>query len=244
MINITLIDKPRCICYNFAYVLVLCGWVSEMNTAIRDTRWDILQHLRESGQASAQELSKALGMSPVSIHYHLNVLQREGLVEPQPVRRSVGRPHYVYSLRDSARELFPQSYHRLADRLLDELKSRLTEQQVSELFARIANDIAAEYIPALEGKTLDQKIQVLIALLGEEGFLARVEKVGGQFRLTQYGCPYYYVVERHPEVCELDLSLISATLLTPVEREGCVLRGDDVCTFIVSPESKERMEKR
>jgi predicted ArsR family transcriptional regulator len=215
----------------------------EMNTAMRDTRWGILQHLRESGQASAQELSKALGMSPVSIHYHLNVLQREGLVEPQPVRRSVGRPHYVYSLRASARELFPQSYHRLADRLLDELKLRLNEQSISELFARIANDIASEYAPALEGKTLDQKVEALIELLGEEGFLARVEKVGGQFRLTQYGCPYYYVVERHPEVCELDLNLISATLLTPVEREGCVLSGDDVCTFVVRAESQDRREK-
>jgi predicted ArsR family transcriptional regulator len=215
-----------------------------MNTAIQDTRWGILQHLRESGQASAQELSKALGMSPVSIHYHLNVLQREGLVEPQPVRRSVGRPHFVYSLCDSARELFPQSYHRLADRLLDELKSRLTEQEIAELFARIANDIASEHAPALEGKSLDQKVVALITLLGEEGFLARVEKVGGQFRLTQYGCPYYYVVERHPEVCDLDLNLISATLLAPVEREGCVLRGDGVCTFIVSPASKERIEKQ
>ena len=218
--------------------------VDKMNTTMQDTRWGILQHLRERGQASAQELSKALGMSPVSIHYHLNVLQREGLVEPQPVRRNVGRPHYVYSLRDSARELFPQSYHRLANRLLDELKSRMTEQEISALFVRIAGDIAAEHAAALDGKTLEQKIATLVELLGEEGFLARVENVGGQFRLTQYGCPYYYVVERHPEVCQLDLNLISATLLTPVEREGCVLNGDDVCTFVVKTESKEKMEKR
>ena len=209
-----------------------------MNTAIQDTRWGILQHLRESGQASAQELSKILGMSPVSIHYHLNVLQREGLVEPQPVRRSVGRPHYVYSLRDSARELFPQSYHRLADRLLDELKSRLTEQEIAAVFARIAHDIASEHAPDLEGKSLDDKVEALITLLGKEGFLARVDRVGEQLRLTQYGCPYYYVVERHPEVCQLDLNLISETLLASVEREGCVLHGDDVCTFVVKAESR------
>jgi predicted ArsR family transcriptional regulator len=209
-----------------------------MNTQIQDTRWGILQHIRENGQASAQDLSKVLGMSAVSIHYHLNVLQREGLVEPQAVRRNVGRPHYVYSLRDNARELFPQSYHRLADRLLDTLKTRLSEREIAEVFTRIAQDIAAEHLPALDGKTLAQKVEALIELLGEEGFLARVERVGDQFKLTQYGCPYYYVVERHPEVCQLDLNLISATLLTPVEREGCVLHGDDVCTFVVQAESK------
>jgi len=209
-----------------------------MNTPIQDTRWGILQHLRERGQASAQELGKALGMSPVSIHYHLNVLQREGFVEPQPVRRSIGRPHYVYSLRESARELFPQSYHRLADRLLYALKSRLSKQEISELFARIADKIAAEHALTLDGKSLDKKLDALIELMGEEGFLARAEKVGGQLRLTQYGCPYYYVAERHPEVCELDLNLISAALLAPVERQGCVLNGDDVCTFLVKTESK------
>jgi len=181
-------------------------------------------------------LSKALGMSPVSIHYHLNVLQREGFVGTQPVRRSIGRPHFVYSLRDSARELFPQSYHRLADRLLGELKSRLSEREIADLFAHIASDIATEYTSALEGKPLDQKLETLVEILGEEGFLARAEKVSEGLRLTQYGCPYYYVVERHPEVCELDLNLISATLLSPVERQGCILAGDEVCTFLVRTE--------
>ena len=214
-----------------------------MNAVNQDTRWDILQQLRERGQASVQELSKALGMSPVSIHYHLNVLQRERLVETQSVRRSVGRPHNVYSLLDSARELFPQSYHRLADRLLGALKSRWSEREISELFAHIAHEIAAEHALALEGKSLDRKLDVLIELMGEEGFLARAEKVGGQLRLTQYGCPYYYVAERHPEVCELGLNLISAALLVPVERQGCVLNGDDVCTFLVRTELKTAKER-
>ncbi len=213
-----------------------------MNVAIQDTRWDILRQLRERGQASAQELSQALGMSPVSIHYHLNVLQRDGFVATRPVRRNIGRPHFVYSLHDSARELFPQSYHRLADRLLGELKSSLSEREISDLFVRIASDIAAEHASALEGKPLDQKLKALVEILGEEGFLARVEKVSGGLRLTQYGCPYYYVVERHPEVCELDLNLISATLLSPVERQGCVLAGDEVCTFLVRTESQAEKE--
>jgi len=213
-----------------------------MNVSNQDTRWGILRHLRERGQASAQELGKALGMSPVSIHYHLNVLRREGLIETQPVRRSIGRPHYAYSLRESARELFPQSYHRLADRLMSDLKSRLSEQEIADLFARIAHEIAAEHAVALEGKTLGRKLDALVELLGEEGFLARIDQAGGQLRLTQYGCPYYYVVERHPEVCELDINLISTALHASVERQACVLQGNDVCTFLVKTESQTMKE--
>jgi len=213
-----------------------------MNVSNQDTRWGILRHLRERGRASAQELGKALGMSPVSIHYHLNVLQREGLVETQSVRRSIGRPHYAYSLRESARELFPQSYHRLADRLMSDLKSRLSEQEIADLFARIAHEITAEHAVALEGKTLNQKLNALVELLGEEGFLARIDQVGGQLRLTQHGCPYTYVVERHPEVCELDINLISTALHASVERQACVLQGNDVCTFLVKTESQTMKE--
>jgi predicted ArsR family transcriptional regulator len=82
-----------------------------------DTRQDILQYLRENGAADVNALAKTLGLSPVTIHYHINVLQRDGLLESKAVRQGVGRPRNVFSLRDSAYDKFPQSYHRLSDRL-------------------------------------------------------------------------------------------------------------------------------
>lgn len=197
-----------------------------------DTRQDILQILRERGQADVNELSEALGLSPVTVHYHINVLQRDGLLEIKTLRQGVGRPKNVFALRDAAFEKFPQSYHRLSDRLLDMLKSRLTEADIQQLFERIGQDIAAEHAASLTGKSLEQKIDSLISLLGEEGFMSRLEKLdNGQFVLTQVNCPYQYVVTRHPEVCELDLQLMNSALGTPVQRHSCVVQGDSVCTF-------------
>jgi predicted ArsR family transcriptional regulator len=201
-----------------------------------DTRQDILNILRERRQADINDLSLALGLSPVTIHYHINVLQRDGLLEVKALRQGVGRPKNVFALRDAAFEKFPQSYHRLSDRLLDLLKSRLTETDLQQLFERIGQDIAAEHAAALDGKSLEQKIAMLIDLLGEEGFMSRLEKVGvDQFVLTQYNCPYQYVVTRHPEVCELDLQLMNSALGTSVTRHSCVVHGDSVCTFHISP---------
>ncbi len=201
-----------------------------------DTRQDILNILHERRQADINDLSLALGLSPVTIHYHINVLQRDGLLEVKALRQGVGRPKNVFALRDAAFEKFPQSYHRLSDRLLDLLKSRLTETDLQQLFERIGQDIAAEHAAALDGKSLEQKIDMLIDLLGEEGFMSRLEKVGvDQFVLTQYNCPYQYVVTRHPEVCELDLQLMNSALGTSVTRHSCVVHGDSVCTFHISP---------
>ncbi len=203
-----------------------------MGEGMVDTRQGILRYLREKGGADANELSQVLGLSPVTIHYHINVLQRDGLLETQVVRQGVGRPRNVFSLRDAALEKFPQSYHRLSDRLLDILKSRMTEADLQALFERIGAEIAAEHAAQLDGKSMEQKIDTLIELLGEEGFMSRLEKVGADdFVLTQVNCPYQYVATRHPEVCELDLQLMNTALGAPVKREACVAAGDAVCTF-------------
>ena len=197
-----------------------------------DTRQDILRYLREKGAADVNELAGALGLSPVTIHYHINVLQRDGLLESKAVRQGVGRPRNVFTLRDSAYEKFPQGYHRLSDRLLEILKSRMTETDIQALFERIGEDIATEHAMNLQGKPLEQKIDTLIVLLGEEGFMSRLDKVGtDDFVLTQINCPYQYVATRHPEVCELDLQLMNTALGTAVHREACVANGDAVCTF-------------
>lgn len=197
-----------------------------------DTRQEILQYLRENGSTDVNELSQALNLSPVTIHYHINVLQRDGLLEIEARRQGVGRPRNVFTLRDAAFEKFPQSYHRLSDRLLEMLKSRLSEADIQVLFERIGAEIATEHAADLQGKSLEQKVATLITLLGEEGFMARLDKVGSdQFVLTQVNCPYQYVATRHPVVCELDLQLMNTALGADVKRDTCVVNGDSVCTF-------------
>ncbi|NTU64658.1 MAG: helix-turn-helix domain-containing protein [Chloroflexi bacterium] len=197
-----------------------------------DTRQDILNYLHEKGAADVNGLAGALGLSPVTIHYHINVLQRDGLLETKAVRQGVGRPRNVFTLRAAAFETFPQGYHRLSDRLLEILKSRMTETDIQALFEGIGAEIAAEHAANLQGKTLEQKIDLLVGLLGEEGFMSRLEKIGtDHFVLTQVNCPYQYVATRHPEVCELDLQLMNSALGTAVKREACVANGDSVCTF-------------
>ncbi len=200
---------------------------------MQDVRNTILNLLRERGEATAAEIAAAIGTSPVNAHYHLGRLEREGLVEVEPLRQGVGRPKYVYSLADSALELFPQSTHRLADRLLDALKSQLTAQQIEAIFSRIVDDTASDHGDDFKDRPLEDKISALVSILGEEGFFSRVERVGQDFQLTQCGCPYQYVASRHPGICAIDLKLINSTLGAQVERGSWILNGDNVCTFHV-----------
>ena len=198
------------------------------------TRWEILEILKGAGQATVDELARRLGLAPITVRYHLAILENKGLITTERLRGQVGRPPLVYSLTEAAEELFPKKYHLLADRLLAEVKILVGENQIEAMFERMAEDISAEYAAGLSGKNIEERLTALLDLLGEEGFLARWERSGDQYILVETSCPYRYVGQRHPEVCKLDLRLITDVLEAPVTRSTCMIRGDEVCTFHVA----------
>ncbi len=201
------------------------------------TREEVLNYLRKHGATSVIDLAAATRVTPVSIRHHLSALQAEGLIAAVETHSGVGRPKLLYSLTQTALERFPTKYVRLTDRLLDEMKSAMPAPMIERMFAAIAQDIAADHASKFEGKTLEEKVNLLVELLGEEGFLAAWNKVGDAYHLTEYNCPYFIIGQRHPEVCTLDQTLISKVLNAPVEKTTCLLNGDQRCVFVIHPQT-------
>jgi predicted ArsR family transcriptional regulator len=184
------------------------------------------------------DLAEALGISPVSVRHHLSALQAQNLVRATEVRHGAraGRPHLTYSLTETALERFPTKYMRLSERLLDELKSTLPPEAIERMFSRIAEEAVAEYAPRLKDKALNEKMDVLVEILGAEGFMAQWNKAGERIALTEYNCPYLRLGQRHPEVCAIDQSLIEQVLQANVEKTTCVLNGAERCVFVITPD--------
>lgn len=203
---------------------------------MQSTRELILKTLRTRGQATVAELASTTGVSPVSVRHHLSALQAEGLATAEEIRHGVGRPRLVFMLTDLALERFPTKYVALTGRLIDELKSALPPEAIGLMFARMAEAIAAEHAQRLEGRSLEEKMAYLVGVLGEEGFVAEWNRAGEGYQLTEYNCPYFRIGQRHPEVCQIDQALMSALLATPVEKQTCVLNGDDFCVFLITPQ--------
>ncbi len=199
------------------------------------SRWEILQRLKEQGEATVDELAQLLSLAPITIRHHLAILERDGLIANRRERGSVGRPYYVYSLTQAAEELFPKKYHVLADRLLAEVKAIATEDQINAMFTRIAESISADYAANPQTGSLEERLAALVAALGEEGFLVQWTRMGDEYELREYSCPYYYVRQHHPEVCRLDLQVITNLLNVGVERKSCVINGDEFCTYRIKP---------
>ncbi len=202
-----------------------------MNT----TREQILHAIKSHRQATIADLAETLGISPISVRHHLSALQAEGLVLSAEVRRGVGRPHLIYSLTEAALERFPAKYVLLSERLLDELKASLPAQAIETIFAHMAEGVVAEYATKLEGKTLKEKMELLVEMLGAEGFMAKWNQTGETISLTEYNCPYIRLGQRHPEVCVIDRAIISQVLEADVEKTTCVLSGGEHCAFVITP---------
>jgi len=181
-------------------------------------------------------MGEALGLATITVRHHLAILEKDHLIVSFAERGGVGRPRHVYRLTAQAEDLFPKKYHLLAERLLAELKLLTDQKQLRDSLEHIARDMATSYqVERLTEGSVLERLEALAQLLAEEGFLVQWEQLGDEYILKEYSCPYYYVSQRHPEVCQLDLHLIKSILDTEVERQSCMVRGGEACTYRIFP---------
>lgn len=200
---------------------------------MKSTRDRILHSLLGQPKMTINALAEAVGINPISVRHHLTNLQVEGLVAAEEERHGVGRPHLVYRLTEDGLEKFPTRYLRLTTRLLQQLKDTMPKPLVAKLFNEIAESIAQDYAGQMQGLPMEERLEFVKTLLGEEGFTVEWEKDGGQYKIHEISCPYYQIGITHPEVCTVDQTIISKMLAVPAEKVQCILDGSAHCTYVV-----------
>lgn len=204
------------------------------------TRDKILQTLLKKPKSTINDLAEAVGINPISVRHHLNNLQMEGLVESQEERHGVGRPRLVYLLTNEGRERFPTRYLQLTTRLIAQMKESMPGSVVSKLFGKIAEDLVSEYANDIKGLSMEERLDFVKEMLGQEGFTVEWEKKGKQYEIHEISCPYYQIGVAHPEVCTVDQTLISKMLAVPANKVQCILNGGTHCTYVVDAAPKTR----
>ncbi len=193
-------------------------------------RQAIIEILNARGPLPLGDVARAVHLSNLAARYHLGLLMRDGLVLAQPagVGGRVGRPRMLYRLAEPARERLPKQYDRLAVTLLDEIVETWGTGVSVQLLRRVGRRVAVEALPLRGGLALTARIARAAKFLSERGYMPSVE--GDQLRVRN--CPFRAVAREHPEVCELDIALVSALLHVPVKRFG----GDE-CRFGLATKS-------
>jgi len=200
---------------------------------MNSTRERILQSLLHHPRSTINVLADEVGINPISVRHHLTNLQAEGLISAAEERHGVGRPRLVYSLTEDGLERFPTRYLRLTTRLLSQMKEQLPQPMVSDMFKQVATSLAAEHEQQLIGLSVEERLNVMKELLGDEGFVVEWEKQDKDYLIHEITCPYLQVGHVHPEVCIVDQTLISKMLAVPANKIQCILSGAAHCTYIV-----------
>ena len=202
---------------------------------MKSTKDKILQILLRKPKITINEIAEDVGINPISVRHHLSNLEKEGLIEAEEERHGVGRPRLTYSLTQDGMEKFPTKYLQLTTRLLAQMKESLPAPAVAKLFSQIAEDMAGEYSEQIEGMEMEERLEFVKEMLGQEGFTVEWEKKGDGYQIHEITCPYHQIGIAHPEVCTVDQTLISKMLALPVNKVQCILDGGAHCTYVVNP---------
>jgi predicted ArsR family transcriptional regulator len=186
-------------------------------------RQKVFTYLTKNRTASAREISRSLKMSAATVRHHLRVMASDGRLKMEAVRNleGRGRPEKVYSL---PRAMLGDNLSALGDALLTEAGSKVRMEAVAK---RLAGDIDFTSEP------IAKRLNSIIERLNQMNYHARWEAGADGPRIIFGHCPYAAIIEKHPELCDMDESLISQFVSRPVMRESkSETQRSDVCPFV------------
>lgn len=184
------------------------------------SRQKILAHLRKSGPASAREVARTLRMSEANVRHHLRHLASDGRVAVTSLRvNGRGRPEKVYRLSAA---LEGDNLAALTEALLSVEGSELN---VERLASHILNADQFANLP------IPKRLALLVEKLNAMHYQSRWEAGAEGPRVLFGRCPYAAVIEKHPELCRMDVSVLGNALGREVKQLGRIEKGIGVCVF-------------
>jgi predicted ArsR family transcriptional regulator len=197
----------------------------------RPTRLRILEVIKSDGPQPVRALSSRLEITGMAVRQHLLVLERDGLVVRQAIRRPVGRPESVYDLTPEAQGHFPERYRELASDLLEAARRLLGLEGLQALLQARLERRHAIYEERLRGTSGTARLRALAVIQDENGFMAACDVERGE--IVQRNCSICDAVRQCPELCEQEQQLFEKLLGARVERVQHMLRGDSACRYRV-----------
>ena len=204
-----------------------------------NSQQEVLNQLMEhKSGATLDELVAAVGLSRTAVNQHLMALEREGHVQKSTPRRTGGRPQNVYVLTEAGTNLFPKQYSWFSKLLIQTLRRQVGEEQVMQYMYDLGVQLSAGLIPWLIGKNRTERIDEIVKIMNETGFIARTVSPEGSDKLPRVeckNCVYHDLSKDYPEVCRFDIGFLSGLMGAEVEHQTCVQRGAESCRFRFVP---------
>jgi len=196
------------------------------------TQRHVLEVLKRHGEVTPDELAVALEISSSAVRQHLAALRTAGLVVSHKDHGHAGRPADRYQATTLAEPLFSTSADTLPIELLEHMEAE-EPALIGRVFDRRRRQMVDDAEDRLAGKSVDDQVAILTALLDEQGYLADFESVtDGHFRINLHNCAIWAVASRFPQACAAELDYLRALIPEAiVQRATHKTSGAHTCAY-------------
>jgi len=204
---------------------------------LQNTRSEILKLIQLSNHQTVSELAFELEFAPATVRRHLEILQRDGMVEFDEKREGAGRPEHVFRLTPKGYETGTREYDRLlvdvinevSDLSIEQINGKNGSQVIEQVFESMADRIA-KVVVADDTRAPIVKLTEVLQLRNYE---PEVVTENGTIRIQLNNCPYRSAAMANPVICSFDSRLISSVMGVQNLRPKCIRDGFGCCLYEV-----------
>jgi predicted ArsR family transcriptional regulator len=186
--------------------------------AIEDTRERILTYLRQNRSANIPDLSRQWGLTRSDLRYHMNNLLSQGLIELATREKTRfptrGRPIQEYRIASQGDS---GNYLGLCHALLNLFEHEDITSGHPGWLQALAEALAGQTPPSI---SIPQSLNYAVKWLNQRGYHARWEATAHGPRILFFHCPYAAILLDHPELCQVDRTVLEIFLDQPVVQEA------------------------
>lgn len=208
------------------------------NQAATSAAERMLFQVKTRGPVSTAQLAQALDMTPEAARQQVHKLLAAGLVAgQQEAAAGVGRPRQNWVLTEAGHRRFPDTHAQLSVQLIGSIRQLFGQDGLDRLIAQREADARTLYQRACTGKTLGKRLEQLAAVRSAEGYMARVERDGGNWLLLEDHCPICAAARSCQGFCRSELQLFQDVIGpgATVVREQHLLAGAARCVYRIAP---------
>ncbi|WP_227871605.1 helix-turn-helix transcriptional regulator [Flavobacterium kingsejongi] len=209
----------------------------KLTKRVDTTQERILMHLKMKGKQPASLLAKSLGITNEGTRLHLLKLTEDGWISPESISKGVGRPTVVFSLTDKAQKRFPDTHAELTVQLLNSVKKMLGQEALDRLIEERERLSLEHYRRELESLSLlEDKLQRLVEIRSQEGYMAEWEKVDSDYFFIENHCPICAAASECQGFCRAELQSFRQALgsTVTIERTEHILHNGRRCAYKIN----------
>lgn len=190
---------------------------------MKSTRQRLLDIIKNKSNCTAAELGRALQLTQADVRHHLSNMVAEGLIVVTGTKRDGrrGRPARQFSIAAAAHR---DNFNLLSSALLAASLPNLSPSGQRAYFQHVASHLAGENIPS---GALAQRLVGAVEKLNELGYSARWEAHADAPHLILEHRPFASLLSQHPELIQLDVSLLEILLSESVHQIEAPNQEDD-----------------